>query len=388
MPRIVHITDSYPPHRHPIAEQVAGLARHQGGQGDAVHVLTATPLEAAEPGKSRFRASATDAPGVRVHRLASRLAFGRPVLPRGRATIERALRLLRPDVVHLHLTVVSPFGYDAARASRGLDLPLVITWYSVLDGPEALARFGLRVAGWQSAPFVPSGASEAITASVARAFSREDARLIPLGTDLEPWLRRTPAPPASPADLARPRGLRVLINALDDRGLAAVHGALAARTELAAPTALAESGLLDITVTGAAASGLPSDLLGEVTVIPDAPAEVLPILARDHDVYISAGALDPHAAGARAAGIDVLAFSNTSGADTATVVEGAAELAAALTAAAHESSVRAIAHPAAATSEEGSWASVIAHARAAYRAAKDQSQGVLMPGKPTGDPNQ
>src|SRR5699024_544359 len=264
-----------------------------------------TPLEAAEPGKSRFRASATDAPGVRVHRLASRLAFGLPVLPRGRATIERALRLLRPDVVHLHLTVVSPFGYDAARATRGLDLPLVITWYSVLDGPEALARFGLRVAGWQTAPFVPSGASEAITASVARAFSREDARRIPLGTDLEPWRRRLPSQPASPADLGRPRGLRVLINALDARGLAA------ARAALAEPTVLAEPVLLDITVTGAAASGLPADLLDEVTVIPDAPAGVLPVLARDHDVYISAGALDPHAAGARAAGIDVLAFNGT-----------------------------------------------------------------------------
>src|SRR5699024_9587268 len=117
--------------------------------------------------------------------------------------------------------------------------------------------------------------------------------------------------------------------------------------------------------------------------------------SRDHDVYISAGALDPHAAGARAAGIDVLAFNGTSGADTALVVDGEAELTAALTAAADATaapaveSEPAVEQPAAAAlREEGGWASTIAHARAAYRAAEDQSQGALMPGKPAGEPNE
>lgn len=367
--RIVHITDTYPPQPHPVAGQVAGLARHQGSHGAAVHVLTATPLPVAEPGQSRFRASTTDAPGVRVHRLAFPLAFGLPVLPRGRATIERALRLLRPDVVHLHLGIVSPFGYDAARAARVMDLPLVITWYSILDGPEALARFGLRIAGWQTAPFVPSGATTAITASVASAFSRPDALLIPLGTDLAPWQRAARHRATGP----EPHRLRVLINAADGRASPSLRAALAAGVEV-------DEGI-DITLTGASAGAVPAHLLDEnVTLIPDPPEEVLPALAREHDVYLSAGALDPHAAGARAAGLVVLAHEGTSAAEVGTAVASEAELMAELIVLAR----RAPSSPAVADLEQGaagSWAEAISRAQEAYAAAEIQARSTELGGQ-------
>jgi len=280
--RIVHITEAYPPRPHPIARQVAGLAQRQGERGDAVHVLAATPLTVAEPGRDRFRTSTTDAPGVRVHRLASRLAMGLPVLPRGRATVERALRLLRPDVVHLHLPGPSPFAYDAARATRGLDLPLVISAYS--HSRETFSRFAVRLTGWATAPVATSGVTSAVARAAAEIFGDDDARLLPLATPAAAW--------AQAGRRWRPGAeLRVLVHADDlarrlAPGLAAAQGAQA----------------IAVTAVGPRAGDVPT---ADLSLGP-APHEVIAPLAADHDVYLSAASLDPHAAGAAAAGTPLI----------------------------------------------------------------------------------
>lgn len=281
--RIVHITDIYPPRVHPIAGQVAGLARRQGARGDTVHVLAATPLDAVEPGRDRFRTSTTDAPGVRVHRLASPLALGLPVLPRGRATVERALRLLRPDVVHLHLPGASPFAYDAARAVRGLDLPMVISGYSAT--PEAFSKFAVKVTGWANVPVVTSGAHWAVATLAAEVFGDDDARLLPLGLPRQAWVDAG----------QRWRGgsqLRVLVRA----------GDLAKKFAPGITAANRSGAPLTVTVVGPHAD----DILEADVVLGDAPAEVMAPLAADHDVYLSAATLDTHEAGAAAAGMALI----------------------------------------------------------------------------------
>lgn len=287
--RVVHITDTYLPANHPIAAQVAGLARRQGARGDAVHVLTASPLRAAEPGKSRFRTSTTDAPGVRVHRLASRLALGRAVLPRGRATIERALGLLRPDVVHLHLPGPSPFGYDAARAARAMDLPLLITAYA--GSPETFSSFAVRVAGWSSAPVVTSGVNSHVAAQVAEIFGEDTPLTLQLGADLEPWWM------AGQGRTER-EVVRVLVHA-GRRTKRIAEGIASARAQ--------EGERLSVTAIGPEAGVL----AGADIELGDAPAEVWPVLAAEHDVYVSAEMLDPHAAGAAAAGMVLVGYRGT-----------------------------------------------------------------------------
>lgn len=291
--RVVHITETYPPRRHPISDQVAGLARRQGAAGHAVHVLVATPLEEAEPGKDRFRTSYTDAPGVRVHRLASRLALGLPVLARGRASIERALGLLRPDVVHLHLPGTSPFGYDGARVARVMDLPLVFTSYSA--APETFSKYTVRMAGWSSAPVATSGVTLPAALAAAETFGDDAGRLLPLGTDVAAWQtagdRREPAPE-----------LRVLVHASEP-----VRRLTAAFTEAAASV----GGRLRITAVGPYAKDIPEPDL----MLGDAPAEVYPALAENHDVFVSAAALDRHVAGAAAAGLILIGAPGTLAAD-------------------------------------------------------------------------
>lgn len=276
--RVVHITELYPPRAHPIASHVQGLAHRQGAQGVAVHVLTATPLDAGEPHQSRYRASTTDAPGVRVHRLASPLSFGLPVVPGGKAMVERALGLLRPDVVHLHLPGPSPFGYDAARAARGMDLPLAITAYS--GAAETFSKFAVRLTGWATAGVATSGVCHAAAVVAGEVFGGS-ATVLPWGVDLEKWRaagqRRTHCP-----------DLRVLIYASDqakrfDAALAQVQG---------------------VTVT---AVGPQATQIKEAhTHLENAPVEVVPTLSEDHDIYISAAQLDPYAAGAVASGMIVI----------------------------------------------------------------------------------
>lgn len=279
--RIVHVTDTYPPRTHPLADQVAGLARAQGARGDAVHVLAATPLETVEPGRDRFRTSTTDAPGVRVHRMASRLAMGLPVLPRGRATVERALGLLRPDVIHLHLPGPSPFGYDAARAVRAMDLPLVISAYSATD--ETLAKYALRISGWATAPVVTTGVTPEIAAYSAEIFGDDAARHLPLGLDPAPW--------ANARDRWEPSDdLRILVHAGNEAKHAntALTDVLAEASEHTTVTAI---GPRAKTITGAEAH------------FGDAPPEVFAPLAATHDAYLPAHSLDVHAAGAKIAGL-------------------------------------------------------------------------------------
>lgn len=275
--RIVHITEHYPPRNHPISTQVQGLAHRQGGQGHAVHVLAASPMDIVEPHQSRYRVSTTDAPGVRVHRLASPLSFGFPVLPRGKATVERALGLLRPDVVHLHLPGPSPFGYDAARAVRGMDLPLAITAYS--GAPETFAKFAVRLAGWATAPVATSGVSEAVAYQTQEVFGGHHM-VVPFGVDLAQWRRA--------GRKRRPhRDLRVLIYAGEGKKI--------------------ETAIQDLTGVAVSVIGPNAHHVKSASVsLGDPPHEVIPALGEDHDVYVSTTQLDPHVAGAIASGLIVL----------------------------------------------------------------------------------
>ncbi len=212
-----------------------------------------------------------------------------PVLPRGRATIERALKLLRPDVVHLHLPGPSPFGYDAARAARGMDLPLVITAYA--GGPETFSKYAVRIAGWATAPVATSGVNSLVATQAAEVFGDGSPSVLPLGTELSLWV-------SAGAQWRKHQDLRVL-----------VHGGDRAKwMDLGVDAALARvSDRVTVTESGPNVGALK----GADTSLGDAPAEVFPALASEHDVYVSAAVLDPHAAGAAAAGMILIGAHNS-----------------------------------------------------------------------------
>lgn len=187
--RIFHVSDCYAPRTGGIESQVRDLARAQVRAGHEVHVLTATAGPAGE------RDGAVDVDdGVVVHRLATHVPFDLPINPRAPRTVRSLLAEHRPDVVHVHAGVLSPFAFDGARVVRDARMPLAITWHCMLDGVVLPLRAGVRAAGWAQAPVALSAVSRAAAERVEDVFGGP-VGVIHNGMDLDGW---APGPDTRP----------------------------------------------------------------------------------------------------------------------------------------------------------------------------------------------
>lgn len=187
--RIAHVSDCFAPRTGGIESQVADLAAHQVAAGHEVHVLTATLGEAGE------RGGVVDVVnGVHVHRLGARMPFDLPVTPRGPRLLRATFAQVRPDVVHVHAGVVSPFAFDGARIAMAARLPVAITWHCMLDGVVGPLRVGARLTGWGHAAAALSAVSSAAARRVADVFE-VPVEVMPNGMDLDGW---APAAGSSP----------------------------------------------------------------------------------------------------------------------------------------------------------------------------------------------
>lgn len=318
--RIVHVSDCYLPRVGGIENQVQGLAVQQSAHGDAVHVVTATALARndAPAGVNRYRTTTTDDPAVRVHRMATPTTMGLPIHPRGYWLIRRALQRLRPDVVHVHAGMISPFAWDGAQAARFLGLPLVVTWHSMLDGAQAVLQAGAQVTGWDRATFVPTAVSSAAADRVARVVGRDDVRVIPNGVDLKPWRA------AAQSRVSRPHGgpLRMVATqrlASRKRGLALIDIVAEVHSAMGRDPDGHPRIRLTLVGEGPERSRLESMIrshhLGDVVTLMGAvPRVVLPTLYRDQDVFVAPATLEAFglaALEARAAGLAVLGRAGT-----------------------------------------------------------------------------
>jgi len=194
--RVVHVSDCFAPRTGGIETQVGDLARHQARTGDEVHVLTATLGEGGE------RGGVVDVEdGVHVHRLGVRLPFDLPVNPlAGPGLIRRALRGVRPDAVHVHAGVVSPFAFDGVRVATALGLPTAITWHCMLDGVAGVAGPALRRTRWARLPAALSAVSGAAAERV-RTMLGGRVDVVPNGIDTALWAPTGPPDPDLDAPL-------------------------------------------------------------------------------------------------------------------------------------------------------------------------------------------
>ncbi|MDC7120641.1 glycosyltransferase family 4 protein [Cellulomonas fimi] len=180
--RIVHVSDCFAPRTGGIESQVGDLAARQAEQGHDVHVLTATLGTAGE------RGGVVDVEhGVHVHRLGARLPFDLPINPAaGPRLLRTAFDDLRPDVVHVHAGVLSPFAFDGARLALDAGLPTAVTWHCMLDGTVPALRGAVRRTRWADAPLALSAVSSAAAARVEAVFETKVA-VVPNGLDLDAW---------------------------------------------------------------------------------------------------------------------------------------------------------------------------------------------------------
>lgn len=171
--RILHVTDVYHPRVGGIEVFVRDMVRRQALRHD-VTVLTATRAAEEEPANG----------GVRVLRVLQRSAYG----PGHRLP----LRWDDYDVVHVHLSVLSPFATAVARTAAAAALPSVLTVHSMWGGNPLVVRAAGLLSGWSHWPVVWTAVSEAAARDVRRVLPGTDVLVLPNAVDVD-WWRERPA---------------------------------------------------------------------------------------------------------------------------------------------------------------------------------------------------
>ena len=189
--RVLIVSDCYSPRLGGIETQVRDLARNLKLAGHEPAVVTATPV-----GGGRGR-SVERADGFPVYRTTAHLPSELPVHPRAGRELDDLLSRLRPDVVHAHVGVVSPFAWSGIAAARRAGLPLSVTFHCVL-GPWASIAGVLGRASpvrlWQRGGADLTAVSSMLAAQVQRAGAHDPVTVLPNGITVEEWHLERPGP--------------------------------------------------------------------------------------------------------------------------------------------------------------------------------------------------
>jgi glycosyltransferase involved in cell wall biosynthesis len=188
--RIAHVTDGYLPRVGGIEILVHDLAAHQAATGHDVTVVTATGDPA---GDDDAGPAPADRPaGVRVLRTRRPRAPLTPaVVARGRAAVLRG----GYDVLHVHVSVASPFAMAVAHAAAGAGLPTVVTLHSLWSGAEPAFRLLDLPTSWTRWPVVWTAVSEVAAVPLRRVVAPAggDVVVLPNAVDVPAW-RVPPSP--------------------------------------------------------------------------------------------------------------------------------------------------------------------------------------------------
>lgn len=174
--RVLHVSDVYLPRLGGLEMQVHDLTLQQAHTGHDVRLVTAT-----REGRPPTQVQAVAASVVDVLR-ASRFTNGpwRDVLAHH-----------RPDVVHCHVSVVSPMAWSAARAATRAGLPVVVTMHSMLSPSGPVAAFWRYVAS-AIGDVTWTAVSHVAASSLSRVI-QTPVSVLPNGIDPRQWTPATPA---------------------------------------------------------------------------------------------------------------------------------------------------------------------------------------------------
>lgn len=171
--RILHVTDGYRPQLGGIELFVEDLAARQADAGHDVSVLTATAAAEASMEGERVRVVRT--PPTVVHPLAPRRAR------------ETALAGSY-DVVHTHLSVLSPFATAVARATDEAGIPTVNTVHSMWGKRYAVIRTVRALADWDRSSAAWTAVSHAAAAEMRDVLHPvTTVHVVPNAVDVDWW---------------------------------------------------------------------------------------------------------------------------------------------------------------------------------------------------------
>ena len=172
--RIVLVSDWFPPRRGGIESQLAELADRLAMAGHRVTVVTTTPGTDSNAAFEVIRLDVARLPPFDV-------AISPALLPRLRAAVSGA------DVVHAHLSVVSPVGWLGIAAARSGGIAVAATFHSVLRRKAWLLRAALPF-GLGRARVAWSAVSALVAAQVRGSLGRAvDVQVLPNGVDVDDW---------------------------------------------------------------------------------------------------------------------------------------------------------------------------------------------------------
>jgi glycosyltransferase involved in cell wall biosynthesis/uncharacterized membrane protein YbhN (UPF0104 family) len=155
--RIAHVTDVFLPRLGGIETHVDDLVRHQRAMGLDVEVLTPAPAATGDPSWVR-RLSSGEARGI----------------------------IGDYDVVHVHLSLVSPYGIAVARAATRAGVPTLMTVHSMWSGAGGVVRLA-ALAGLRRWPVVWSAVSVAAAETFGRSLGGADVAVLPNAIDVADW---------------------------------------------------------------------------------------------------------------------------------------------------------------------------------------------------------
>lgn len=174
--RIAIASDWFAPRQGGIEAQLLELAERLGARGNRVDVLTSTP-------------GARDGEHFRVRPLGvATLPFQDVVLsPLLFRAVHRELER-GYDIVHAHVSVVSPVGWVAALVARRLGLPTVVTFHSVLRLKAMLLRAVDAFADLGTTGVMWTAVSRLVASQASGALRGAEVSVLPNGIDLPYWL--------------------------------------------------------------------------------------------------------------------------------------------------------------------------------------------------------
>lgn len=192
MMRVLHVTDCYVPRLGGVEVHVSNLVAHQRAEGIDAHVVT---LTGASPAVS-------DPPWVvRVGRKP-----GRPAADPSRSVLSAdtdlrgVLTSWAPHVVHVHVSVLSPFATLAARRASASGLPTLVTVHSMWSGLGPLPRIAQMLLQLRRWPVQWSAVSDAAAQPLREMLGPEfDVPVLPNAVDPASW-----RPPSDGEAMSRP----------------------------------------------------------------------------------------------------------------------------------------------------------------------------------------
>jgi glycosyltransferase involved in cell wall biosynthesis len=175
--RIALVCDWFLPRLGGLELHLRDLAQHLNAAGHTAEIITTTPGDPVVE-------------GVKVHRVEARR------LPRagvawtraGMRAVHQVIADGRYDVLHAHVSIVSPVAFAGVGAGQRLSLATVVTFHSMTLGPRFFYRLLGRALGIRRWQAIVSAVSTTAADAVAPLVGHHPVLRLPNGIDASQWL--------------------------------------------------------------------------------------------------------------------------------------------------------------------------------------------------------